>query len=469
MSSTAERRAVARHPIPDTKLRRPIKGRFNFALEISKLFWYTYTIMIKSTIKKGKSELTLTITIDGKFIEPYKQSTYKRLKQNLKVDGFRPGNAPDNILVRELGEARVQAEVLEEVIQHAYENQVREQKIMALGSPEISLKKFVPYTEAEFTAVVPVMPEISFDYKTLKVKKEVIKVPKERVDEAIENLRKQMAKRTATNKPIKKGDEVRFDFEGTREGKPVEGAAAQNHTLTVGEGTFIPGFEENLIGLKEKDEKTFEVTFPKDYHAKDLQSAKVSFKVKINSIYNVELPELNDEFAKQVGGQPTVKALRADVEKVLAEQDEQQARKDYENKILDELLKKAKFDVPSQLIQQQVEQLESEMDKNLHNSGLDRKKYLEMQKRTEDDLKKEVNEEADKRVRAALLLRDVIEKQKITVSESEINQEIAKMAEQYKSDPKIQEELTHDHFREDLRNHLLTQKAIAKLVEFASA
>ena len=202
---------------------------------------------------------------------------------------------------------------------------------------------------------------------------------------------------------------------------------------------------------------------------KDLQAAKVSFKVKINSIYNVELPKLDDEFAKQIGGQPTVKDLRADVEKVLVEQEQQQARKDYENKILDELLKKAKFDVPTQLIQQQVEQLESEMDKNLHNSGLDRKKYLEMQKRTEDDLKKEVNDEADKRVRAALLLRDVIEKQKITVSENEIDQEIAKMTEQYKSDPNIQEELTHDHFREDLRNHLLTQKAIAKLVEFASA
>lgn len=425
--------------------------------------------MIKSTIKKGKSELTLTITVDGKFIDPYKQSTFKKLKKNLKVDGFRPGNAPDNILVRELGEARVQAEVLEEVIQHAYENQVREQKIMALGSPEISLKKFVPYTEAEFSAVVPVMPEISFDYKTLKVKKEVVKVPKVRIDETIENLRKQMAKRVATGKPLKNGDEVRFDFEGTREGKPVEGAAAQNHVMIVGEGTFIPGFEENLVGLKEKDEKTFAVTFPKDYHSKDLQGAKVQFKVKINSIYKVDLPELNDEFAKQVGNQPTVKALRADVEKVLAEQEEQQARKHYENKILDELLKKAKFDIPAQLVQQQVEQLESEMDKNLHNSGLDRKKYLEMQKRTEADLKKEVNDEAEKRVRAALLLRDVVEKQKLTVSETEIDQEIAKMTEQYKSDPKIQEELTHDHFREDLRNHLLTQKAIIKLVEFASA
>lgn len=313
------------------------------------------------------------------------------------------------------------------------------------------------------------MPEIKFDYKSLKVKKDKVEVAQSQIDEAIENLRKQMAKRVATNKPIKNGDEVRFDFEGTREGKPVEGAAAQNHVMTVGEGTFIPGFEENLLGLKEKEEKTFEVTFPKDYHAKDLQSAKVSFKVKINSIYDVELPKLDDEFAKQVGGKPTIKDLRDDVKKVLAEQQEQGARKDYENKIFEELLNKVKFDVPSQLVAQQVEQLESEMDKNLHNAGMDRKKYLEIQKRTEADLKKEVNDEAMKRVKAALIMRDVISKQKLSVSQTEIDQEISRMAEQYKSDPKIQEELTHDHFREDLKNHLLTQKAVAELVKFASA
>ena len=151
--------------------------------------------MIKSTIKKAKSEITLTITANEKFIEPYRQSTFKKLKKNLKVDGFRPGNAPDNILVRELGEARVQAEVLEEVIGHAYENQLREKKLSVLGSPEISLKKFVPYSHVEFTAVVPVMPEIKFDYKSLKVKKDKVEVAQTQIDEAIENLRKQIAKR----------------------------------------------------------------------------------------------------------------------------------------------------------------------------------------------------------------------------------------------------------------------------------
>jgi trigger factor len=424
--------------------------------------------MIKSILKENKTSATLTVTVDGAFIDPYKQAVLKRLKKDLKVDGFRPGHAPDNIVVRELGEARVQAEVLEEVIDHAFGNQMREKKIESLGSPEIDLKKFVPYTELEFTATFPIMGEIKFDYSKLSVKKPEIKIPKERVDQAIETLQNQMATRKESKKPIENGDEVRFDFEGKREGKPVEGAAAQNHVMVVGSKTFIPGFEEELVGLKKDEEKTFEVTFPKDYHSKDLQGAKVEFSVKINEITKVELPKLDDEFAKKVGNKDTVKALREDIEGVLKQQEEEQSKKDYENKILDELLKKAKFDVPQQLIDQQVMQLESEMDKNLQNAGLDRKKYQEMQKITEDEMKKEVKEEADKRVRAALILRDVIKKNKIKVSDVELQQELAKMAEQYKSDPKIQEELTHGHFQDDLRNHLLTQKAIAKLTELAS-
>ena len=424
--------------------------------------------MIKSTLKDNKTSATLTVTVDEAFIDPYKKSVLKKLKKDLKVDGFRPGHAPDNIVIRELGEARVQAEVLEEVIDHAYSNQMREKKIESLGSPEIDLKKFVPYTELEFTATFPVMGEIKFDYSTLSVKKPEIKIAKERVDEAIETLRSQMAKRSESKGAIKNGDEVRFDFEGKREGKPVEGAAAQNHVMIVGSKTFIPGFEEELVGLKKDGEKTFEVTFPKDYHAKDLQNAKVEFSVKINEITSIELPKLDDEFAKTVGNKKNLKELREDIEGVLKQQDEEQSKKDYENKILDEVLKKAKFDVPQQLIDSQVMQLETEMDNNLQNAGLDRKKYQEMQKISEDDMKKEVREEADKRVRAALILRDVIKKNKIEVSEMELQQELAKMAEQYKSDPKIQEELTHGHFQDDLRNHLLTQKAIAKLIEFAS-
>jgi trigger factor len=425
--------------------------------------------MIKSTLKKEPGSITFTITADEAFIAPYKTAVLKRLKKDLKVDGFRPGQAPDNIAMRQLGEDRVQAEVLQEVIGMAYANQMREHKdIETLASPEVEIKKFVPYTELEFSATAPLMPEIKFDYSKLKVKKPEIKIAAKQVDEAIDVLRKQMATRVATNKAIKKGDEVRFDFEGTRAGKPVEGASAQNHVLTVGEGSFIPGFEENLIGLKDKDEKSFDVTFPKDYHAKDLQGAKVTFKVKINSVYEVSTPKVDDDFAMRAGNKKTVKELREDIEKVLGEQEAERTRKDYENEILKTIMASAKFELPKALVDQQKHTLEHEVEENLKNSGLDKKKYLEIQKRTEADFDKELTDEAKKRIQGALILRDVIGKQKITVGETELEQEIVRMGELYKSDPKIQEELTHDHFREDLRNHLLTQKAMAYLTEQAS-
>ncbi|MSR68249.1 trigger factor [Candidatus Saccharibacteria bacterium] len=425
--------------------------------------------MIKSTNKKSGSTMTLTISVDAQFIEPYKISTLKKLKKDLKVDGFRPGHAPDNIVVRELGEARVQAEVLEEVIDHAFNNQMREHKIESLGSPSIELVKFVPYTELEFKAEFPIAPAIDFDYSKLKIKKALITIEPSKIDEAIEVLRSQMASRVSSKQPIQQGDEVRFDFDGKRAGQPVEGASAKNHTLIVGEGTFIPGFEENLIGLKATEEKTFEVTFPKDYQAQDLKGAKVDFSVKVNEVFTVNKPKIDDEFAKTVGNKANIKELRDDIKKVLTEQEEAQKSKAYENKILDELLKKAKFEVPEQLVSQQTAKLEEEMEKNLHNSGMDKQKYLGLQKLSEGDLKQEITTEADKRVRAALILKDVIEKYQLVVSALELDQELAKMAEQYKSDPKIQAELTHDHFRADLTNHLLTQKAIAKLTQFASA
>ncbi len=425
--------------------------------------------MIKSTLKKTSGSVTFTITVDEAFINPYKTAVLKRLKKDLKVDGFRPGQAPDHIAIRELGEDRVQAEVLQEVIGMAYANQLREHKdLETLANPEVEIKKFVPYTELEFEATAPLMPEIGFDYSKLKVKKPEVKITEKQVDDAIEVLRKQMATRVATNKPIKNGDEVRFDFEGTRAGKPVEGASATNHTMVVGEGSFIPGFEENLIGLKDKDEKTFDVTFPKDYHAKDLQGAKVTFKVKINSVYDVSMPKVDDDFAMRAGNKKTVKDLREDIQKVLGEQEEEKTRKDYENKILKAIMDKVKFELPKELVNQQKHQLEHEVEENLQNSGLDLKKYLEIQKRTADDFDKEMTDEASKRVRGALILRDVIEKQKIVVGDTEVDQEIARMRELYKSDPKIQEELGHDHFQADLRNHLLTQKAMAYLVEQAS-
>lgn len=416
--------------------------------------------------KTTKTEATLLITADAEFIDPYKKSVLKRLKKDLKVDGFRPGNVPDKIAERELGEQRVQAEVLEEVIMHAYTKAARELKLDTIASPKISLKKFVPYTEVEFEAVAPIMPEITLDLKKLKVKKPEVKVDAKEINETLENLRKQGATKTPSKSGIKNGDEVKFDFAGVRAGKPVEGASATGHVMTIGEGSFIPGFEDNMLGLKAGATKTFTVTFPKDYHAKDLSGKDVEFTVTIHEISTAELPELNDAWAKTVGPVQDLKSLKEEVKKSIEQNKAAETNKQFENEVLEAAVKLADFAVPETLVEEQIERLRAETEDNLKNSGLDLEKYLQLQGQKPEEFAATLKTEAEKRVKLGLLLRHIIEQEKITVTDAEVDAELMHMKSHY-TDPKMQEELTHDHFKSDLRNHLLTTKAVTVLADAA--
>lgn len=424
--------------------------------------------MIKHTISKTTpGEKTLLITVDEQFIAPYKQSVIKRLKKNLKVDGFRPGNVPDNIAERELGEAKVQAEVLQEVLMHAYSKIIREAKIDTVASPQINLKKFVPYNELEFEAVVAIMPDIKINLKQLKVKKTSVKVDQKEIDSTLQNLATQSATKTDSKSGIKNGDEVKFDFKGVRQGKPVEGASATNHKMIIGEGSFIPGFEENMLGLKKDDKKTFTVKFPKEYHAKDLADKDVDFSVEIKEIKSVDQPKIDDAWAKTVGPVQNLKELKTEIEKSLMQTKQADADKEFENAVLEAAISQAKITAPTSLVSEQTARLRSETEENLKNSGLDLEKYLQLQGQKPADFEAQITTEAEKRVKLGLVLRSIIEQEKITVTETEIDNELARMKTQY-TDPKMQEELTHGHFRDDLKNHLLTQKAIAVLATAAT-
>lgn len=425
--------------------------------------------MIKHTLsKQSKSENTLLITVDEQFISPYKQAVLKRLKANLKVAGFRPGKAPDNIAEREIGEAKVQAEVLEEVIMHAYSKAVREAKLETIAPPQINLKKFVPYTDLEFEAIVPIMPAIKLDYKKLKLKKPAIKIEASEIEETLQNMLKQSSKKTDSQKPIKIGDEVTFDFDGTLEGKPVDGASAKNHTLVIGDGSFIPGFEDEMVGLKNGASKKFKITFPKDYHAKELTNKEVEFSIKIIKVQSIDTPKADDAWAKTIGPVNNLKELKVEINNSLSVNKQAEADKQYENELLEKAIEISKLEVPESLVSEQVSRLRSETEQNLKNNGLDLEKYLQLQGQKPQEFEETLKKEAKKRVQLGLVLRHIIESEKISVDEDEIQTELAKLKTQY-TDPKMQEELTHDHFLSDLKNHLLTTKAIAKLVQYAQA
>lgn len=423
--------------------------------------------MIKLNIKKtADSMVEIFISVDGAFIAPIKASTMVDLKKDLKVAGFRPGKMPDNIAERNLGENYVQSHVMEAVVMRAYAKAVTDEKIQAIDTPKIELKKFVPYTELEFTAQVAVMPIVTLDAKKLIVKEPEIKLAKNEIDDTLKNLQRQMAKRSASKNGVAEGDEVTLDFEGVRDNKPVEGAAAKNQLITVGDKKFIPGFEENLIGLKKGTEKEFEVTFPKDYGHKDLAGSKVTFKVKIHEINKVELAKIDDQFAKSVGAFKNLAELKADIEKNLKASKQDQVKKEYEQAVLDNAINKINFNTPQRLVDQQIDRLKQEVNNNLSGSGLTLDQYLKIQGKTQVEVDKEIEDEATKRVKIAILVRHIVDENKLAVSDRELDENFNQMKAQY-SDPQMQREMDHEHFRDDLKNHLLTTKAIEVLLQYA--
>jgi trigger factor len=235
----------------------------------------------------------------------------------------------------------------------------------------------------------------------------------------------------------------------------------------VGSKQFIPGFEENLIGLKAGDKKKFSVTFPKDYHAKDLAGKDVEFSVSIKNVTEIDMPKMDDAWAKTVGPVKDLSALKSDIKTTLENQKQGEVVKTYENQVLEAVTNMAKFEVPAGLVSEQAQSLRNETEENLKNSGLDIDKYLEIQKRSREDFEKELTAEAEKRVKLGLILRHIIETEKITVTDAEVAAEIQKIKEQY-TDPKMLEHMEHDHFAGDIKNHLLTTKAMNVLVDAAA-
>ncbi|HEX3082580.1 MAG TPA: trigger factor, partial [Candidatus Saccharimonadia bacterium] len=232
-----------------------------------------------------ETEVQFTVTLDEKVLSEIKAEVLDHLRGQVKAAGFRPGKAPDMIVERELGSATIQGDVLDHAVQHTYPDAVKELKLQVVSAPRVTLEKFVPFTELEYKVTAELMPKVKLaDYKKIRIKRAAIKVDPAEVDRTIEDLRRREATRLESEQPAKKGDEVNFDFAGTKGGQPVPGATAKKQTLRLGSGQFIPGFEEELIGLSVGDDKTFDIRFPKDYHEKTLAGEVVTFEVKINSV-----------------------------------------------------------------------------------------------------------------------------------------------------------------------------------------
>jgi len=414
-----------------------------------------------------ETEVQFTVTLNEAELKKIKAEVFNHLRGEVKAAGFRPGKAPDMIVERELGSPTVQNDVIDHAIQHSYAEAVKELNLQIVSSPKVSLEKFVPYSELEYKVSAELMPKVKLgDYKKIRVKRPAIKIDPAEITQTLDDLRRRDATRLASEQPAKKGDEVNFDFEGTKDGEKVSGASAKNQTLQLGSGQFIPGFEEEMIGLKASDEKTFDIRFPKEYHEKTLADQIVTFSIKINGVTDLVLPELNEEFVTKVSPFKTVDELKADIVDRLTAQKAEASTRQYEQEVLDKVLKDSKFRTPEALLQQQLDRMRGELEQNLASSGLNVEKYLDLTGKTKDDMDKEMRPEAERRVGLAMVLTEVAAAENLKVTAEELDAEISRLKQDY-PDPQTQAELNNPSTREEVYNHLMASRVIAKLVSYA--
>lgn len=415
-------------------------------------------------------KVELTISLGAEELKAAEQVALTKLAKEVKIEGFRKGKAPLEMVAAQVDPNLLSQETLENALSKSVAEAFLKEKVQAINRPEVDVKKFIPGTELEFTATTEIMPKVELgDYKKLGVKKEAAKVSKKEVKETIDRILKNFAEKKKVEREAKNGDEVIIDFLGKKDGVAFDGGKAEKFPLELGSKSFIPGFEEGLIGKKAGDELSLDLEFPKDYHAKDLAGAKVVFEVKIHEVRENVEPEINEEFLSKLGDFKTKEEFEKQIEEDLKIQKQAEADEKFKDELVKKLAEVSKVPVPEILLEDQKRSIEMDMQQNLMYSGLSLEDYLErMGKTREEWLEKDVKEAAEMRVKSGLALAELSKVEKVKSDTKELDARIAQLKEQYGNSKEIQKQLSSDDVRRNLANQILTEKTIDLLVKFNS-
>ena len=415
-------------------------------------------------------KVELTISLGAEELKAAEQVALTKLAKEVKIEGFRKGKAPLEMVAAQVDTNLLNQETLENALSKSVAEAFLKEKVQAINRPEVDVKKFVPGTELEFTATTEIMPKVELgDYKKLGVKKEAIKVSKKEVKETIERILKNFAEKKKVEREAKNGDEIIIDFLGKKDGVAFDGGKAEKFPLELGSKSFIPGFEEGLIGKKAGDELSLDLEFPKDYHAKDLAGAKVVFEVKIHEVRENVEPEINEEFLSKLGDFKTKEEFEKQIEEDLKTQKQAEVDEKFKDELVKKLAEVSKVPVPEILLEDQKRSIEMDMQQNLMYSGLSLEDYLErMGKTREEWLEKDVKEVAEMRVKSGLSLAELSKVEKVESSIEELDARITQLKEQYGNSKEVQKQLSSDDVRRNLANQILTEKTIDLLVKFNS-
>ena len=389
---------------------------------------------LKNTEKQEHSVVALTIEITKAEFEAAKDKAFKKTGKNITVPGFRKGKAPRKMIEKLYGEGVFFEEAFNIIYPDAMEMAVEKSGIKPVGRADVDLGD--PAEEGGLTIIakVPVEPEVELgEYKGIEVEKETVKVLQADVKAELNRMAQRNARTETVERKAKKNDTVDIDFEGFVDGVPFEGGKAEHHELTLGSGAFIPGFEDQLIGCKAGDEKDVVVTFPEEYHAKELAGKEATFKCKVHKVEEPILPEIDDEFAKDVSDTcETLDDLKKEITERLKAERQEAADNAFEEKVLDAVIDGMKADIPAAMIDAQVDTIVQDFGYRLQMQGMGLEQYLKMTGTEMGAFRAMFKDQAERQVKTRLALQKVVELEGITVSDKELEEEYAKMAEQYK-------------------------------------
>ena len=421
---------------------------------------------MKTTTKKiSETRVEIKVVLDEKDLSAARKKAIEYLAKDVKVQGFRKGKVPASVAEKNLDPNEINNAALEIAIRSTIPVAIEEAKQSPLMMPEVNVIKYVPNETAEYLATSDILPEIKLGaFKNLKVKKVETKASQKDIDEVIENIRGAYADKKAAKKAAKLGDEVNIDFVGKKDNKAFDGGTAKDFALGLGSKQFIPGFEEGIVGHESGDKFNLDLTFPKEYHVKNLAGKKVTFEVLLKQVNEVIKPAKDDELAKKCGPFKTIQELEADIKKNLEAQNEHKANEKYKNDLVDALVAKSKIPVPEILISDQLNFIRDDISRNAASRGMSFDDYLKQVGQSEEDWEKEAKKVAETRVKASLALQVLARDQKITVDDNTVDAKIAELRDVYQKSPEAINNLKDPKVRMEVKNRLTIEKSLEVLV-----
>ena len=417
---------------------------------------------------ENANEVKFEITVEAAKFEDAIKKVYFKSAKYFNIPGFRKGKAPMQIVEKYYGTEIFYEDAFNEVAQEALEEAVEENKLDVVSRPEVDVKQMEKGKDLIFTVVMQTKPEAEVSkYKGIEIKKVEYNVTDEDVEHELHHIQEHNSRLISVDdRAVESGDTTTIDFEGSVDGVPFEGGKAENYDLEIGSNTFIPGFEDQIIGMKIDEEKDVKVKFPEEYFSKELAGKDAVFKVKLHEIKKKELPELDDEFAKDVSEFDTLDELKADIKAKQEKQNEEKAKYETQDAVIKALCEKTKVEIPSGMVEMEVENMLKDFEQRLAYQGLNLEQYFKMMGKTEEEVKKEYEPQAIEGIKSRLALEAVIKAEKIEATDKEVEDKMKEMAKNYGKE-NDEEFLKNENVRNYIKQGLESEKAIDFLVKNA--